>query len=307
MTASAVWMRWIPPSENETITREAVCGVNAAAAAVFCVLAIGATTREILDVETAAPTRGTVVISGSQIPTQDTWMGRLTDPSAWSGGQYLGDSGGGRSKRAEERPMEPAFDDDHPAERSGFNRGSYRTVCVRLCAGYFFPISFTTTPARFAKNAAECSARCNSAARLYVYPNPGGEPEQMIGLDGTPYTELQSAFLFRTTYDAACTCKPQPWSHEALARHRAYAEAQEKARTRTVARTARPEQQRTDAPSESIGVGAPERPQGAMLLGADRPQPRASRKADVRPKAGNRGSRSPSGRGDWRHRAFTGD
>lgn len=233
-------------------------------------------------------------------------MGRLTDPSAWSDGRYLGGSGG-RSKRTDERPEAPKFNEDRPPDRTGFNRGRYRTVCVRLCDGYFFPISFSTTPASFAKDAAECNARCDSPARLYVYPNPGGEPEQMISVDGTPYTELQSAFLFRTTYDAACTCKPQPWSPEALARHRAYAEAQKKSQPGAVAQTPRPEPQRADAPGGISRVDATRRPQGAMLLGADQQSAGASRKPDVRPKTGSRGGRSTGGRRDWRHRAFTGD
>ena len=125
----------------------------------------------------------------------------------------------------------------------------------------------------------------------------------MVDLDGKPYTALKSAFLFRTKYDAACTCKPQPWSKEALARHRAYADAEKKSGTQThiVARTVRtgqrPEPHQAGASSDASGTAARARPNGAMLLGADQRQP---------PSASRRGG-SHGRRNDWQHRAFTGD
>jgi hypothetical protein len=309
MTASAGWLRWVLPSGSGMIALEAARGIGSVAVAMVVVLSTATAARVLLDVDSAARVSGTIFTVGHQIPTGDAWTERLSDPSAWRGGRDIGGRRGQRSTRIDdELPKEPAFDEDRPPERTGFNSGTYRTVCVRLCDGYFFPISFATTPEHFAEDAATCSSRCNSSARLYVYPNPGGEPEQMTALDGKPYTALPSAFLFRTKYDAACTCKPQPWSQEALARHRAYADAEKKSRTRTVARTIRPEQRQADATDSSSGVRAPERPQGAMLLGSEQPRPRVSRKPDGRPKARSRSSRLINGgRNDWRHRAFTGN
>lgn len=105
--------------------------------------------------------------------------------------------------------------------RSG--EGTYRTVCVRLCDGYFFPVSFSTTRDNFARDEAQCEKSCTSPTRLYVYRNPGADPEDMRSIDGEPYTKLPAANLFRTKYDAQCRCGPQPWDKEALARHKVYA------------------------------------------------------------------------------------
>jgi hypothetical protein len=45
-------------------------------------------------------------------------------------------------------------------------------------------------------------------AKLYVYRNPGGAPEEMVSIEGEDYTSLPTAFKYRTTYDPSCTCKP---------------------------------------------------------------------------------------------------
>lgn len=101
--------------------------------------------------------------------------------------------------------------------------GTFRTVCVRLCDGYYWPISFSTTEDLFGRDSMACQQSCGMPARLYVYRAPGGRPEEMIGLGGQPYSRLRTAFQFRVRYDAACSCKAQPWEAEAVDRHRKYA------------------------------------------------------------------------------------
>ena len=101
---------------------------------------------------------------------------------------------------------------------------TYRTVCVRLCDGYFYPVSFATTGDRFERDEETCARSCASPARLYVYANPGEEPENMVSVSGQPYSKLPTAFQFRTKFDAACKCAPNPWEPEAMDRHRRYAE-----------------------------------------------------------------------------------
>lgn len=313
MIALVGWMRWKLPQSSAMRLREVARGIGAIGVAAVAVVAMGVAGRALDDAEIAAPAVGSIATIGAQIPTSDAWTERLSDPTAWRGGRYIGDRRGRRSLRpgeaAAESEYDPYYDEDRPPERTGFNHGSYRTVCVRLCDGYFFPISFATTPESFGRDSAACSARCNSPARLYVYPNPGGEPEQMIGLDGKPYSALKSAFLFRTSYDATCTCKPQPWSQEALARHRAFADAQKKSGARTVARTIRPELRQADAADDAGGGRASGRLDGAMLLGADQPPatPVATRRAEQEPRPGNRRGGSYGRRSDWKSRAFGGD
>ena len=101
-------------------------------------------------------------------------------------------------------------------------KGTYRTVCVRLCDGAQFPVSFSTTRDRFKADAAKCQSNCSSPTRLFVGP-PTGPLSQMVDVNGNAYSDLATAFKFTTSYDAACTCRGQPWETASLERHRALA------------------------------------------------------------------------------------
>jgi len=105
----------------------------------------------------------------------------------------------------------------------------YRTVCVRLCDGYFFPISASVSKANFARDELACQNGCSSPAKLFVYRNRDGSPETMTDLEGHPYLGLMTAFRYRVSYDASCTCKAEPWSQEASNQHRVYALAEARA------------------------------------------------------------------------------
>ena len=102
-------------------------------------------------------------------------------------------------------------------------RGTYRTVCVRTCDGYYFPISFSVTPDRFERDRQACENSCGAQGRLFVYRNPGGDIEDMQDLQGKPYRQLRTAFLYRTEYVADCKCKAHPWEQQARDQHRVYA------------------------------------------------------------------------------------
>ena len=93
---------------------------------------------------------------------------------------------------------------------------TYRTMCVRTCDGFYFPVSFSTLSSRFPKDAAVCQSQCAAPAELFVYKNPGEEIEQMISLEGRPYTELPNAFLFRKEFVNGCSCKTTEYSPEKL-------------------------------------------------------------------------------------------
>lgn len=86
--------------------------------------------------------------------------------------------------------------------------GTYRTLCVRSCDGFFFPISFSTTSDNFEKDAAQCQAMCpGTNAQLYVHHNPGEDASAMVSIDGARYSDLENAFLYRTEYVEGCSCK----------------------------------------------------------------------------------------------------
>jgi hypothetical protein len=114
-------------------------------------------------------------------------------------------------------------DDDGPFAADDERPVTFRTVCVRLCDGYFFPISFAVGGDRLEHDARVCESRCGALGRLFVHPNPGGSTDDLHDLAGRPYRQLRTAYLYRSEYIASCSCQPQPWEQVALARHRAYA------------------------------------------------------------------------------------
>lgn len=131
---------------------------------------------------------------------------------------------GGSQKDAPAQSPSREGETSPPNERrqSPQSAGTYRTLCVRLCDGFYFPISFATTRSRFADDASRCEQQCPSRSRLFVYRNPGEEVEDMADLKGEPYTKLPEAFRFRTSYVPDCTCRGNPWDPETAARHAAY-------------------------------------------------------------------------------------
>ncbi|MCB1507901.1 MAG: DUF2865 domain-containing protein [Hyphomicrobiaceae bacterium] len=133
--------------------------------------------------------------------------GRVVAPRYDERGRVLPQPEEERRERRE--PREPRF---------SVRGGTFRTMCVRSCDGYYWPISFATTRERFSTDQEACSSMCpGTDVSLYVYPNPGGEPEEMISANGdAPYTALPNAFRFRNEFVAACACQaPRPVLGEA--------------------------------------------------------------------------------------------
>ncbi len=97
----------------------------------------------------------------------------------------------------------------------GPQSGTYRTVCVRSCDGGYFPISFATTPGKFADDEKTCKALCPATdASLYAYRNPGEDMNQAVSISGQPYTSSPNAFHFRQEFNPTCSCKAagQSWA-----------------------------------------------------------------------------------------------
>lgn len=98
----------------------------------------------------------------------------------------------------------------------------YRTMCVRLCDGFYFPISTSTQKYRFRRDERTCRSKCGAPTRLFYYP-VNGDPSQMKDLRGRPYANLPTAFLYRTSYNNSCKCRAHPWEAAAKKRHKLYA------------------------------------------------------------------------------------
>ena len=102
-------------------------------------------------------------------------------------------------------------EDDGPKNENSFKSlpfATYRTVCVRLCDGFFFPVSYSTLPNHFGQDAEQCQSRCAAPVELYYHQNPGADIRQAVSAKAqTPYTSLKSAFKYTKEYVHGCSCK----------------------------------------------------------------------------------------------------
>lgn len=172
----------------------------------------------------------------------DSWLQSLFNPSFWTNRRNKtartrrGTQPRERSERSYRIRASPQI---HEVRSEGPRQqavrldegGTYRTMCVRLCDGYFWPISFSATKRDFARDSQLCERSCDSPAALHVYRNPGEEPENMADLKGQPYAKLGTAFRFRVRYDAACKCRPHPWETASRQRHQDYSSADQQQTT----------------------------------------------------------------------------
>ncbi|WP_150525733.1 DUF2865 domain-containing protein [Roseibium sediminis] len=85
---------------------------------------------------------------------------------------------------------------------------TYRTMCVRTCDGFYFPVSFSTRKKHFAEDSMRCAEMCPTArTELFAYPNPGGLPEDMTSMAGDPYVQMSNAYRFRKEVVEGCSCR----------------------------------------------------------------------------------------------------
>ena len=200
--------------------------VFAAAVITHAVVRVGAAVLEQLapaaDAVPAAPVQS-VHRQAAMTPLADRWDGRWAgapvrpQPRVWGAAtSQFGTSSRNPYRSFGAAPLDS--DDDEPRVV-----GTFRTVCVRLCDGYYFPVSFATTADRLEHDRGVCESRCGAQGRLFVHRNPGGSFDDLRDLAGRPYSQLRTANLYRTEYVSSCTCQPQPWEQASQDRHRVYA------------------------------------------------------------------------------------
>ncbi len=126
-----------------------------------------------------------------------------------------------QARRSEQNPFQSLWQEDSGGSGGGGLGGSfsnlpyatYRTVCVRLCDGYYFPVSFSTLPNHFERDAEVCTSKCAAPTELFYYQNPGGSVEQMVGAQSnTPYSSMKTAFRYRKEYVQGCSCKAEEYN-----------------------------------------------------------------------------------------------
>jgi len=94
------------------------------------------------------------------------------------------------------------------ASGDGAPSGTYHTVCVRSCDGYYFPVSYSTVPTHFAEDERTCQRECPAAeVALYSFRNPGESMDQAVSTSGQMYTALPTAYRYRTALIAGCSCR----------------------------------------------------------------------------------------------------
>lgn len=196
----------------------------------------------------AASTAEQVAVSSHAV-LNDEWLERISRESNWRSnraapGAPAGNNLRNKPSRLQGPPEQPSWFIAPPPNvlapqpfprfgvdpDSSYSRGSsssrsvsgYRTVCVRTCDGFFFPISSGVSEASFSRDQATCTNAC-PGARLFHYRLDSQEPEDMVDQSGQKYSRMKNADLFRTQYVESCKCKPHPWEQEAVDRHRIYA------------------------------------------------------------------------------------
>jgi hypothetical protein len=153
----------------------------------------------------------------SRMAASQTPPGLRSDPEPTPGGFFGALFGGNRPPRPSASFGYPQEADPLlPEDGVGFDEGgsgSYRTLCVRTCDGYYFPVSNSASPSRFQTDADICRARCPaSETRLFVHPS-GSESETAVAADDmfSPYAKMSYALKYRTEYVKDCTCgRPDP-------------------------------------------------------------------------------------------------
>ena len=77
--------------------------------------------------------------------------------------------------------------------------GTYRTMCVRTCDGYYFPISWSVSASVFERDQNVCQNMCRGTkVELHYHHVTGQESEDMISVStGLPYRSLPNAFRYR--------------------------------------------------------------------------------------------------------------
>lgn len=110
--------------------------------------------------------------------------------------------------RTEARAGATAFP---PAPGARNLSGNLRTLCVRTCDGYYFPISWSVSSGAFERDTKACQAMCpGTQVELYHHSIADEDSESMVSAaTGLPYRDMKSAFLYRqpgASIPTGCGC-----------------------------------------------------------------------------------------------------
>lgn len=125
-----------------------------------------------------------------------------------------------KARETRSKPKQKPANRERDAKAESVANGGVRTLCVRTCDGYYFPISFSTSTKSLGRDQKNCEAACpGTDVKLYTYKVPDEESDEMLSMEmaeamvsveGERYTALSTAFNYRMpTFRAApaCTCQ----------------------------------------------------------------------------------------------------
>ena len=101
--------------------------------------------------------------------------------------------------------------------------GGYRTMCVRLCDGFYWPVRYGAGSSELVSDDRMCQSECGADARMFYQPIGSSGPDDLRDLNGKPYSKLVNALRYRKVYDPQCRCHADPWSPAERMRHADYA------------------------------------------------------------------------------------
>ena len=86
---------------------------------------------------------------------------------------------------------------------------NYRTLCVRTCDGYYFPISQAVATNRFDVDAEVCQSMYAQQGQAELFVLRSGDVANAETVDGKRYGDQAFAFLYRAAYSPTCAAELQ--------------------------------------------------------------------------------------------------
>jgi hypothetical protein len=92
--------------------------------------------------------------------------------------------------------------------------GEFRTMCVRTCDGYFYPMSNAASLGDFERDQKNCDSSCPGTEMQVFYTRGIGDDsaDMTSSITGRPYSELPTAYLYKepeTVRPPACGCNAE--------------------------------------------------------------------------------------------------
>ncbi len=86
--------------------------------------------------------------------------------------------------------------------------GGTRTLCVRVCDGYYFPIEINVSSNRFDTDAAVCQSMYAQDGQAELFVQSGGDDvTDATSLSGQRYADQPYAFFYRQNYVPSCVAQ----------------------------------------------------------------------------------------------------